>query len=827
MKDEEIKYDIFIAYHGDETNGTQKIACEIYKKIEGHKTSTGKTIRAFCKPMSLPYADFAETPRIVARTPLLLLVVNKNIPVNEYGQIAERTCNGNLKYLYQEIKAFRESDYYKSAQKGLVAKLLLCDDFGFDKAAKLDPIFSGTEAFNYAQNNIIEEIINWINYTSDLTHDMFSKNYPIDTANQIDWNQDRAKTWHKMKPPSRPALSELEIYRKYFEYIKRKKRDASKPKALILGSTVEFRKLAAEEGFDITVVDYSKAYYEEISKELSEEEYDLKNEIYLECDWCEMKDQLTSNKYDIIIGDLSVGNVAPLRLNSFFENIAFLLTNRGFFLGKSIYKYTNYNINSDKIDELLENMVKNENITGNNIYSYTMYPLSIFAGGGDASANKINFQNLYDRVKVVSNQYKTDKFAIFLNENTQFNEKMPKEFYIYSYQTILNQLEQFNLTLEDVDYSKEVFKNDFPLLIVRKKQTENTNLISINSFLGSRCNNYLEIWKHSISSKYFLYNIEGYIRDDELKDHMIRLLNNAKIKVDDKLNYYLLEIPEESMQKETQLLTNKTELSENSKVKDELQMNYTCGILASLIHYYKDNTKQGEQLLRLILHTLFANKKQQGNIWIPYESPWVSARICICLFPIYKEWKNDNNATNKYVSKLEDVVSILADKDIEDTNYFWESETGSHFDTSALCIETLYLYCEFIKNERLKNKIDSILNEYVRNNHIKETFIKFPIYKSIIEQVCNRETINDKPAYKKLCGRIAWYTIIYIICKDWGEKNKDTELLEASDYLATQLKKFWYRFTKKADSIVTATIEEEKSIVPQILYCLKRTKLFD
>ena len=75
---------------------------------------------------------------------------------------------------------------------------------------------------------------------------------------ELDWNAERAKAWHKMKPPSKPSESEINIYRKYFNI----KKNQYNPRVLILGSTVEFRQLAFELGFSVTVVDYSKTYHD-------------------------------------------------------------------------------------------------------------------------------------------------------------------------------------------------------------------------------------------------------------------------------------------------------------------------------------------------------------------------------------------------------------------------------------------------------------------------------------------------------------------------------------------------------------------------------------
>lgn len=52
-------------------------------------------------------------------------------------------------------------------------------------------------------------------------------------------------------------------------------------------------------------------------------------------------------------------------------------------------------------------------------------------------------------------------------------------------------------------------------------------------------------------------------------------------------------------------------------------------------------------------------------------------------------------------------------------------------------------------------------------------------------------------------------------------------MISMSNYIAKQLKKFWGLFVERANQIIEITINQEKSIVPQILYCLKRTGLFD
>ena len=830
-------YDVFIAYHGDDKTGSEGVARQVYNEINGKVLYKDRVIKAFFKPESLPYGNFSDTPRIVARTPLFLLVVNKNIPINKSGQIAERDKNGQTKYLFNEIKAFRDSVFNKNAPNGFAAKLLISDDMDFAKANLLDPLFSGTEAF-LMKGDYISNLIGWIKeslkyYVTNIVSEIpLNNDASIKNETLVDWDQERAKTWHNMKPPSRPSKSEIDIYRRYFELVKKNKEGPYKPNVLILGSTVEFRKLAIEQDFSVTVVDYSKPYHDEISKEL--QDIDLSNENYVNCDWCEMDSFIKDRKFNIIIGDLSIGNIAPQSLPKFIKNVADLLIDGGYFLGKSIYKYSTYSINAEQIKNLLHYMAESDDINEDNLYYHIMYPLTIFASypcDKEGKILKVDFKALYRVIADLPDNESRRKFSIYLSENTKFNTKMPRDFYVYDYRFLIDCFACQNMLPEDVIYSNEIYKNDFPLIIIRKHINEVKEWPTIDSFLCEVDEKYLESWRKSISSTYFLCEY-GFIKYDTLKDYVISLLSNAPIKIDKQLNYFLAQIPEQYMYDETQSLTNNTELSDKEELKKELQFNYTCGLLVKLIYSYVSVSKNGEgiELLNFILRTLF-NNKSANKIWKPYDSPWVSARICICLYPIYIKWlKHKKSVSGKevYMNNLKQAVTILALKNIKETKMFWESETGSHFDTSALCIEMIYLYGKQFDTGgvNIEDKVNLILNEYMRQGRVKETFIRFPIYYSLIDQVCNKEKINGKPAFKKLCGRIEWYTILYIVCKDWGKSKNDGELLDISDYIADQLKCFWRLFVERSKEIIDSTIEEEKSIVPQILFCLKRTKLF-
>ena len=633
----------------------------------------------------------------------------------------------------------------------------------------------------------------------------------------IEWTKEFAETWNLMKPPSRPSISELEIYTEYFRRVKREMRSAEKPKALILGSTIEFRELAFNESFDVYVVDYSEEYYKEISK--SVDSNIVNSERFICCDWCDMDDCLKNelNRFKIIIGDLAIGNVAPEKIEVFFNNISCLLSSDGFFLGKSIYKYSNYFINSNDITERLRTVAIDQTITKDNLYEHIMFPLSIYAGNYDEKLGyqKIDFVSLYKTVTEFVERNKSiivpkDKFEIYLRNETRFDTRMPKHFYIYSYQKIISTLCDKTLYIDDVRYGKnDSYKSDFPLLVIKKGEPL-TATTTPESFIDQAPSIIKNKWKNSITALYFIKSVLAEDTEDDAStwntyDFVKKIISGSRIEINENFNYFLSEIPIANMQQETTALTASTPL-EDEKIQKILQFNYTCGLLISLLYKETDNKNY---LLDFVVRTLFSHYKD-GN-WEPEGAPWMSARICICLFPLYEEWKMSEGRNQKYINKLERVVKQLADRRGNDN--FWASETGNHFDTSALCLEMLNLYKKHIPS------LGSILNEmrelHIDNSRIHETFIKYPIGDSLIQDVINEIAINGKPAYKKLCGRISWYSILYLLAKEEDKPN-----------IAMYLKSFCYKFTQNYEKLINTTHNKEIGLIPQIIYSLKRTGIF-
>ncbi len=152
------KYDLFIAYYGNAEDGSETRARELYHQIQDVQIVPGWHINAYFHPVTNPYGRFEETPMIVARTPMFLLVVDKDIPTSDVGQLLCQREDGSLRNLYEEVRAFHDS-MYKADDRGEAAKLFITDSFDFKAAERLHTIFTGTIALSSAR-----QVLEWIRY---------------------------------------------------------------------------------------------------------------------------------------------------------------------------------------------------------------------------------------------------------------------------------------------------------------------------------------------------------------------------------------------------------------------------------------------------------------------------------------------------------------------------------------------------------------------------------------------------------------------------------------------------------------------------------------
>lgn len=152
---EDEQFDVFLAYYGNSQNGSEEAARNLYNFLCRQKNVNGQPLRVYFHPETKKYGQYGETPRVVARTPMFLLVVNKRIPRNDAGQLSKYRENGTLREVYEEVNTFHHSRYKTGGDDA--ARVYISDDMDFKEAELLDAMFLGKTAFTDHS-----EVLNWI-----------------------------------------------------------------------------------------------------------------------------------------------------------------------------------------------------------------------------------------------------------------------------------------------------------------------------------------------------------------------------------------------------------------------------------------------------------------------------------------------------------------------------------------------------------------------------------------------------------------------------------------------------------------------------------------
>jgi hypothetical protein len=258
-----------------------------------------------------------------------------------------------------------------------------------------------------------------------------------------------------MVGPSRPTISELNIYSKYVNILQ--KEESRKLKLLVLGSTPEFRDWGYECNFDITVIDSNKDYYEAITREIRHK--NIKEKL-INDKWQNIS---AINEYDIIIGDLAIGNIPNMDLEKVIEKISNALTKNGLFMGKSFYKLKNYVLVEPK--KMIEDYYKGPPY---HPYSYFVYNLTMNCLDED---NLLCFKKQYDIVKRLNEAgvLKDETFEFFTNIG--WDKDMEFFFHVPDVE-IFESLIQKYLSIYTIEYGHEIYSKNFPLHIITTKNTD-------------------------------------------------------------------------------------------------------------------------------------------------------------------------------------------------------------------------------------------------------------------------------------------------------------------------------------------------------------------
>ena len=152
---EDEQFDVFLAYYGNSQNGSENAARELYNFLSNQCNVNGHPLRVYFHPETKKYGQYGETPRVVARTPMFLLVVNKGIPRNDAGQLSKYREDGTLREVYEEVNTFHHSVYKAGGDDA--ARVYISDNMDFKEAELLHSMFLGKTAFTEHS-----EVLNWV-----------------------------------------------------------------------------------------------------------------------------------------------------------------------------------------------------------------------------------------------------------------------------------------------------------------------------------------------------------------------------------------------------------------------------------------------------------------------------------------------------------------------------------------------------------------------------------------------------------------------------------------------------------------------------------------
>lgn len=267
------------------------------------------------------------------------------------------------------------------------------------------------------------------------------------------WGEKLADIWTNNVAPSRPSCSEVCVYTKYLNLLRQKIN--RKIKLLILGSTPEFRDWGYDEDLDITVVDKSQRYYNNISRELRHK--NIKEKLYIQS-W---EDMCFPDSYDIIIGDLAIGNVDPDRFDDFLQNVDAALSLDGIFMGKSM-------IWNEKEPVYMPSEIVRRYKDSVHIHPYTYINHQLAMYCLDRKTNMLDFGEMY---KVLNQLYQDggldeEIFAYF--KNVGWNTEMKFEFFAPTQKQFIDCVNKY-MKFVKFEHTTDIYSNVFPIYIIEKR----------------------------------------------------------------------------------------------------------------------------------------------------------------------------------------------------------------------------------------------------------------------------------------------------------------------------------------------------------------------
>lgn len=245
-----------------------------------------------------------------------------------------------------------------------------------------------------------------------------------------------------------------------------------------------------------------------------------------------------------------------------------------------------------------------------------------------------------------------------------------------------------------------------------------------------------EKWIKAVSSQYFLIGLAELFKfkADKNSDYAtlldesfssIKLSYKGGFKIDEK---NILIIPDEN----TKIINCMREEDEHDnyysrtrlrasliKYPELIYKNYHYGLMLKISSACNNTIFNAVQ--SVTLDELFKNSSLDPyGGWYHYRLPWITARILISLKNINISIREDHEYIEKTISEA---LKSLIDR--IDSEYYWRSGAGnwvSKWESTALCLEALYVYNQIDAN---KNLIDNTL-AYILSDSSKNVWLSHP-----------------------------------------------------------------------------------------------------
>jgi SAM-dependent methyltransferase len=261
------------------------------------------------------------------------------------------------------------------------------------------------------------------------------------------WGKELASLWTNYLPPCRPSWSEMSIYTKYLRILQSTK-PSSRLNLLILGSTSEFRDWGHQEGLNVTVIDFSIGYNKQIEQEMR---HKTVQENFVHKSWQEMSFE---NEFDIIVGDLVIGNLKREEIPLFLENVSRALKPGGYFITKSFFKKDDFVARN--LDEIFQDY--KEHFSHIPLFPFLIYEIAIRCM--DPETGILIFSHMYNEILKVHKKGIIDDSMLEVFNNLGWQKNMKFGFFIPTVSEWENMVrEKFKIV--NREKSNDIYSNDF------------------------------------------------------------------------------------------------------------------------------------------------------------------------------------------------------------------------------------------------------------------------------------------------------------------------------------------------------------------------------